>query len=119
MALALPGTTVKPSQGAMAYQVHGKTFGMAMDDHHGNGRVELWVKNARDAQHEWVTSDPRRYYAPPYVGPNGWIGVWLDVDPEWPAVAELLVDGYLIQLGTRAAAALDPSDLAAHALATG
>ena len=111
MALALAGTTVKPSHGAMAYQVRGKTFGMVMHDHHGNGRTELWVKASPGAQTEWVSADGSRYFVPPYVGPNGWIGCWLDVDVDWPAVAELLVDGYLVQSGPRAATAVDPSAL--------
>ena len=31
---------------------------------------------------------------PPYVGPSGWIGVWLDRRPSWKDVAELLRDGW-------------------------
>jgi len=119
MSLALPGTTVKPAQGAVAYQVRGKSFAMVLDDHHGNGRVELWVKNSMDVQREWITTDPARYYLPPYVGPNGWIGAWLDFDVDWPAVAELLVDGYLIQAGPRATAGYEPAALGADVLAAG
>jgi predicted DNA-binding protein (MmcQ/YjbR family) len=117
MCLALPDATVKPSHGAQAFQVRGKSFAMVMHDHHGNGRSELWVKAAPEAQQEWVAGDARRYYVPPYVGPNGWIGAWLDVDVDWPAVAEMLVDGYLIQTGARAAAGFQPVALVAAALA--
>lgn len=120
MSLALPDTTVKPSHGAMAYQVRGKTFGMVMHDHHGNGRTELWTKASPGEQSEWVSADGARYFVPPYVGPNGWIGCWLDVvDVDWSAVAELLVDGYLVQSGTRRAAIADPSSLIAAALTAG
>ena len=119
MSMALPGTTVKPSQGALAYQVRARTFAMVMHDHHGNGRTELWVKGAPDAQAEWVADGSSRYFVPPYVGPNGWIGAWLDVDVDWPAVAELLVDGYLTQSGPRASAGLEPGTLLADALAAG
>jgi predicted DNA-binding protein (MmcQ/YjbR family) len=117
MSLALPDTTVKPSHGAQAYQVRGKSFAMVMHDHHGNGRTELWVKGSPDAQQEWVAGDARRYYVPPYVGPNGWIGAWLDVEVDWQAIAELLAEGYLIQAGRRAAAGLEPVALVAAALA--
>ncbi len=120
MSLALPNTSVKPSHGALAYQIRGKTFGMVLHDHHGNGRTELWVKGSPGAQVEWVGTDSARYYVPPYVGPNGWIGVWLDVvDVDWTAVAELLVDGYLVQSGPRAAAVLDASSLLSDALTAG
>ena len=117
MSLTLPDATVKPAQGAAAYQVRGKSFATVMHDHHGNGRTELWVKGSADAQREWVAGDPHRYYVPPYVGAGGWIGVWLDVEVDWPAVAELLVDGYLIQAGARVTAGLDPVGLAATVLA--
>lgn len=118
MSLSLPDTTVRPAHGSLAYYVRTKSFATAMHDHHGNGRTELWVKGTRDAQQEWVASDDRLYYVPPYVGPSGWIGIWLDVDVvDWPSVAELLVDGYLIQAGTRAATTLDPIALVATALA--
>jgi hypothetical protein len=120
MALALPDTAVKPSQGAMSYQVRGKTFATVMHDHHGNGRTELWVKATAVSQAEHVAADGSRYYIPPYVGPNGWVGAWLDVaEVDWPTVAELLVDGYLVQSGPRAAAALDPAALLTDALTAG
>lgn len=120
MCLALPDSSVKPSHGALAYLVRGKSFAMVMHDHHGNGRTELWVKASPGAQAEWVATDSSRYYVPPYVGPNGWIGVWLDVvEIDWAAVAELLVDGYLVQSGPRAAAALDPAALHTDALTAG
>ena len=117
MSLTLPNAATKPSHGAVAYQVRGKTFGMVMDDHHGNKRAELWVKAAPGAQREWVAGDGKKYYVPPYVGPSGWIGVWLDVAVDWPAVAELLVEGYLIQAGRRASAELDPAVLVSTAAA--
>jgi hypothetical protein len=26
---------------------------------------------------------PRRFFIPQYVGHNGWVGVWLDVELDW------------------------------------
>ncbi|SDO22015.1 Predicted DNA-binding protein, MmcQ/YjbR family [Nakamurella panacisegetis] len=116
MCLALPDTSVRPAHGAPAYQVRGKTFATVMDDHHGSGRTELWVKGAPGAQAEWIAADPGSYYVPAYVGSNGWIGVWLDRPVDWSAVAELLVEGYLLQSGPRTAASVDPKDLLRSAL---
>jgi predicted DNA-binding protein (MmcQ/YjbR family) len=31
---------------------------------------------------------------PPYVGPSGWVGVWLDGTVDWGDVADLLRDSY-------------------------
>ena len=120
MSLALPDTSVKPSQGALSYQVRGKTFSTVLHDHHGSGRTELWVKASPGAQAEWVAGNGDGYFVPPYVGANGWIGAFLDIDAvDWPAIAELLVDGYLVQSGARAADRQDPAALLADALAAG
>ena len=33
-------------------------------------------------------------FKPPYVGPSGWIGAWLDNSPPWAEIEELLRDGW-------------------------
>lgn len=33
-------------------------------------------------------------FVPPYVGPSGWVGVWLDGKIDWSELAGLLQDGY-------------------------
>ena len=30
-----------------------------------------------------VRDAPDRFFVPPYVGPSGWIGVYLDGDVDW------------------------------------
>jgi hypothetical protein len=111
MCLVLPGATVKLSHGGPAYFARGRQFASTSENHHGSGRVEAWIKAAPGVQEEYVGADPERWYRPPYVGPRGWVGAYLDVDVDWPAVAELLVDGYLSVQGVRALAALDPPGL--------
>jgi hypothetical protein len=74
--------------------VRGKTFAMFLDNHHGDGRVALWCKAPPGAQAEIVAADPRRFFVPPYVGPRGWIGARLDLDPDWGAVAACVEDSY-------------------------
>ncbi|MTD13163.1 MmcQ/YjbR family DNA-binding protein [Nakamurella sp. YIM 132087] len=111
--LRLPDTTVKQSHGSPTYQVRGKSYASTMHDHHASGRTELWAKGAPGAQQTWIEEDPDRYYRPAYVGPSGWVGAWLDVDVDWPAIAEILVEGYLDRLPPRAAAAVDGPALVA------
>lgn len=41
-----------------------------------------------------IGAAPDRFFSPPYVGPGGWIGVWLDGDVDWEELRELLRDGY-------------------------
>jgi hypothetical protein len=119
MCLALPDATTRLSHGGPAYFARGKQFACTMDDHHGSGRVEAWIKAAPGVQQEYLAADPVRWYRPAYVGPAGWVGAYLDVEVDWPAVAELLVDGFLLLQGKRALAALDPDQLLADVTAAG
>ena len=41
-----------------------------------------------------VKADPTRFFVPPYVGPSGWVGVYLDRRTDWTELAELLRDAY-------------------------
>lgn len=41
-----------------------------------------------------VEAAPDRFFVPPYVGPSGWIGVWLDGKIDWRELDELLHDSY-------------------------
>jgi len=79
LALALPETSEKLAWGAPTFRVGTKlrVFAMFSDDHHGDGRVALWLAAPRGKQEVLVGSEPERYFRPPYVGPSGWIGVIL------------------------------------------
>jgi predicted DNA-binding protein (MmcQ/YjbR family) len=46
------------------------------------------------AQELLVEADPVRYFRPPYVGHRGWIGVYLDVEVDWEAAADLVEEGF-------------------------
>ena len=104
--LALPEAAEKPGP-RPAFQVRGKTFVMFMDNHHGDGRVALWCKGAPGAQDVLVRSNPERFFVPPYVGPNGWVGVRLDRGLDWDEVAALVQDAYRAAAPKRLAALLD------------
>ena len=39
-----------------------------------------------------VGAAPDRFFAPPYVGPSGWVGVWLVGVADWKELAALLKD---------------------------
>jgi predicted DNA-binding protein (MmcQ/YjbR family) len=41
-----------------------------------------------------VQAAPQRFFVPPYVGPSGWVGVYLDSVVDWSEVAELVRDAY-------------------------
>ncbi|HEU5327791.1 MAG TPA: MmcQ/YjbR family DNA-binding protein [Thermomicrobiales bacterium] len=106
LCLALPEATEK-AEGRPAFQMRGKTFAMYMDNHHDDGRVALWCKAAPGAQDVPVRADSERFFVPPYVGPQGWVGMRLDRDIDWEEVGAILVDAYRLQAPKRLAALLD------------
>jgi len=77
--LALPEAIEKTAWNAPTFRVgKGKIFAMFADDHHGDGRIGLWLHSKRDTQQLLVESDPNLFFVPPYVGPGGWVGVHVD-----------------------------------------
>jgi len=61
--------------------VRGKTIGYHTVNHHGDGRVALWVKAARGENIALVASDPLQFFMPAYVAQHGYVGIYLDVGP--------------------------------------
>lgn len=94
--LALPGAAEQPFGGHTmpAWRVDGKIFAMLEDDHHGRGRLAAWCKAPPGAQDVLVGSDPERFFRPPYVGPKGWIGVYLDGAVDWEELAGFVRESY-------------------------
>ena len=82
--------------GEPTFRVRNKLFAMYADagNHHGNGRHAVWLKAAPGEQALMLEHDPRRFFKPPYVGPSGWVGVWLDARTDWTMLAELLRDAW-------------------------
>jgi predicted DNA-binding protein (MmcQ/YjbR family) len=44
-----------------------------------------------------VQARPDRFFRPPYVGPSGWIGIYLDGRVSWTEVAGLLEDAHRLR----------------------
>ena len=106
--LALPEVTERPSHGSPAWFVRDrKTLVMFLDDHHGDGRLALWVPAPPGAQADMVDEEPERFFVPPYVGGRGWVGVRLDRDVDWDEVAGIVTDAYRLVAPKRLAAQLD------------
>jgi len=77
------------------------------NNHHGRGRDATWVKAAPGDQAKMVAAAPECFFAPPYVGPSGWIGIWLDGVVEWEDVADFLRDSYRLIAPKKLCAMLD------------
>ena len=93
LCLALPEVTERLSHGAPTFFAK-KSFVMFLNDHHGDGRLALWCAAPEGAQEAMVGADPERFFRPPYVGVRGWVGVRLDVRPDWDEIASIVEDAY-------------------------
>lgn len=114
--LALPEVTERLSHGAPSFFVRGKkTFVMFHDDHHGDGKLAIWCAAAPGVQEELVDAEPDRFYRPPYVGHRGWLGVRLDVSPDWAEVGAIVADAYRAVAPKGLIAQLDDSERKAGA----
>ncbi len=71
-----------------------KTFVMFLDDHHGDGRLALWLAAPTGVQALMIDAEPHRFFFPPYVGGRGWLGVRLDTDVDWAEVNGIVRDAY-------------------------
>jgi hypothetical protein len=109
LCLALPEAHEVEAWGEPTFRVRNKIFAMyaASETHHGAGRPSVWVKSTHLIQDMLIHEDAARYFAPPYVGPKGWLGIRLDRRPNWKTVGELLRDAYLLTAPKRIAAKLE------------
>jgi len=94
--LALPEAWEKLSHGEPTFWAGKRMFASfaSAATHHGAGRDAVWCKCDGLTQSLLVARAPDRYFVPPYVGPSGWIGIYLDRRPDWNEVAERLRAGY-------------------------
>ena len=110
--LALPEATERLSHGSPSFFVRekGPCFVSFVDDHHGDDNVGIWCAAPPGAQAELVETEPERFFRPPYVGGRGWLGVRLDMDPDWDELARIVADAYRTVAPKRLAALLDADD---------
>ena len=57
-------------------------------------RLKVELTQIPGVQGAMVSSDPERFFVPPYVGGRGWLGVYLDVPVDWDEIAEIVEDAY-------------------------
>ena len=109
LCLALPEAHEVEAWGEPTFRVRNKQFAMYADagNHHGNGRPAVWCKAGPGNQALMVQARPEEFFVPPYVGPSGWVGVWLDGEVNWQELAVLLRDGYRLVAPKRLQAQLD------------
>jgi len=107
--LRLPEAHEVEAWGAPTFRVRNKLFAMyaSAANHHGGGRPGVWLKAAPGEQSLMIQTAPTRFFVPPYVGPSGWVGVWLDGKVDWTELAMLIESGYRLVAPRRLLARLD------------
>jgi hypothetical protein len=111
LALSLPESHEVEAWGEPTFRVKNKIFAMyaRANNHHGGGRNAVWCKAKPVNQSLMIGASPDRFFSPPYVGPSGWIGVWLDGDVDWEEILDLFTDGYRMTAPTKLLALLKDS----------
>jgi predicted DNA-binding protein (MmcQ/YjbR family) len=94
LCLAYPETECVVSHGSPDYRVRGRNFATFLVNHHGDGRVALWLAAPPGAQQLYTEMEPEAYFVPPYVGPRGWLGVEVN-KLSWPTVGKRIREAYL------------------------
>jgi hypothetical protein len=97
----LPEAGEKETWETPTFRVRDKIFAMAtgLD----RGEASFWCKAPPGVQAILVGADPDRFFVPPYVGRNGWIGVRLTGEPDWTEIAALLRRSYRLTAPKRLA----------------
>ncbi|MCI2419996.1 MmcQ/YjbR family DNA-binding protein [Saccharopolyspora sp. K220] len=103
-----PGVRIEDSHGHTGFLLRDKRFAWLLVDHHGDGRLALWVK-APPGEQEGLVADDARYFVPAYLGPKGWVGANLDAasNPDWSEIAALLEQAWRMSATKRAIAEYD------------
>jgi hypothetical protein len=104
--LALPAATERSSHGEAAFFV-GRQFVSVDDHHHGADRLAFWCAAPPGVQEEMIAENPSQFFRPPYVGHRGWLGVRIDLDPDWAEIAEIVREAYRQVAPKRLLAQLD------------
>ena len=107
LCLSLPETTEVKAWGTSTFRVRGRIFAMygaAGDNKHNDGRECAWLANDMTNQMLMIADKPDRFFRPPYVGPSGWVGVYLDKRVSWTLVKECVRDAHeyiLVKMRTK------------------
>jgi hypothetical protein len=108
LCLALPEAHEVEAWSEPTFRVKNKIFVMyaAANNHHGAGRPGVWCKATHLTQDALVRAEPERFFSPPYVGPKGWVGVYLDGAVRWDVLEDLVRDAWRATAPKRLAATL-------------
>ena len=91
--LALPHSSEKVAWGDPTWRIRDRIFAMQKGNVAGH-RPSLWLKARAGIQAKLVAADPVRFFVPPYVGKQGWIGIYLDGPIDWTELADQVEESF-------------------------
>jgi predicted DNA-binding protein (MmcQ/YjbR family) len=91
IALGFPDAVERETWGHPTFRVRDKIFVSYGED--DDGRAQVTMK-APPGEQESLLAEGEPFFLPKYVGVKGWIGVRVDADTDWRAIAELVADSY-------------------------
>ncbi|MDT4893632.1 MAG: hypothetical protein QOE97_2667 [Pseudonocardiales bacterium] len=93
--LALPEATERMTHGAPGFFVRDKKLFVSVDDHHhGVEHLAFWCAAPAGVQEQMLAEDPAQFFRPAYVGHRGWLGVRIDLEPDWDEIAAIVRDAF-------------------------
>lgn len=85
---ALPESTCERSKRHATFRARKKPYAYLLDNHDRDGVIAVSWKTTLADQASLIASDPKRYYAPPYIGSRGWTAQRIDRDRvDWNELA--------------------------------
>ena len=87
-ALSLPEAEERETWETATFRVRGKIFMMFSERER-----HAWIKSVHDEQRALVAMDADAWFAPPYVGPSGWVGAVLS-KADGDELRELIVEAW-------------------------
>ena len=79
----------------LAFRIRKRIFAYYLFDHHGDGIIAFCCKSSLSEQKRLIKEDPDSFFAPPYLGPKGWVAIRLDLNEvDWETIGELARRAY-------------------------
>lgn len=95
MALALREAHEITAWGEPAFRLRNSFFAMyASAGKHGFGYDCVWCRMPYDEMIQMVEAAPDRFFEAPFIGPLGWLGVFLDAKTDWKELRRLMEASY-------------------------
>jgi len=103
-ALSLPDVEERETWDTATFRVRSKIFLMFSE-----AERHAWIKSVHDEQRALIEMDADAWFAPPYVGPSGWVGAVLS-KADGDEVRELIIEAWRMTAPARLVETFDEQE---------